>query len=123
MKIAIHPHQRGFSDRWIKYCEEKGIPYKIVSCYDSDIIQQLEDCDALMWNWNQTNFRAVLMAKQLTASLETAGKKIFPDFKTSWHHDDKVGQKYLLEAIDAPLIKTHVFYTKKEAEQLSLIHI
>jgi glutathione synthase/RimK-type ligase-like ATP-grasp enzyme len=88
-----------------------------VSCYDSDIIQQLDDCDALMWNWNQTDFRAALMARQLTISLELRGKKIFPDFKTCWHHDDKVGQKYLLEAIDAPLVKTHVFYSKKEAEE------
>jgi glutathione synthase/RimK-type ligase-like ATP-grasp enzyme len=117
MKLAIHPHQNGFSDRWIKYCEEKGIAYKIVSCYDSDIIQQLDDCDALMWNWNQTNYRAALMARQLTISLEMRGKKVFPDCATSWHHDDKVGQKYLFEAIDAPLIKTHVFYHKKDAEQ------
>ncbi len=28
---------------------------------------------------------------------------------------DKIGQKYLFEAIDAPFIKTDVFYTKEEA--------
>jgi glutathione synthase/RimK-type ligase-like ATP-grasp enzyme len=117
MKLAIHPHKNGFSDRWIQYCEEKGIAYKIVSCYDSDIIQQLDDCDALMWNWNQNDFRAALMARQLTISLELRGKKMFPNFESSWHHDDKVGQKYLLEAIDAPLVKTHVFYVKEEAEK------
>lgn len=117
MKLAIHPLPNTFSDRWIKYCDEKGIPYKIVNCYSSDIIQQMDDCDALMWNWNQNEYRATLMARQLTISLELRGKKLFPDFKTGWHHDDKVGQKYLLEAIDAPLIKSHVFYYKKEAEE------
>ncbi len=117
MKLAIHPHKNGFSDRWVKYCEEKGIPYKIVSCYDSDIIQQLDDCDALMWNWNQNDFRAALMARQLTFSLELRGKKMFPNYNSSWHHDDKLGQKYLLEAIDAPLVKTHAFFFKKEAEE------
>lgn len=117
MKIAIHPHQGTFSDRWIEYCKEKSIPYKIVNCYDTDIIQQLDDCDALMWNWNQTDYRSVLVARQLTLSLQEIGKKVFPDFKTSWHHDDKVAQKYLLESIGAPLVKTHVFYNKKEAEQ------
>ncbi len=117
MKIAIHPQQGTFSDRWIEYCKEKNISYKIVNCYDTDIIQQLDDCDALMWNWNQTDYRTVLVARQLTLSLQERGKKVFPDFKTSWHHDDKVAQKYLLESIGAPLVKTHVFYNKKEAEQ------
>jgi hypothetical protein len=32
-----------------------------------------------------------------------------------WHFDDKAGQKYLLEAIEAPLVPSYVFYTKKEA--------
>ncbi len=117
MKLAIHPNENGFSDRWITYCKEKGIDYKIVSCYDSDILTQLQDCDALMWNWNQNDFRAALMARQLTYSLELTGKKMFPNFKSSWHHDDKVGQKYLLEAIGAPLVNTHVFYVKEQAEK------
>lgn len=40
---------------------------------------------------------------------------MFPDFDTTWHFDDKVGQKYLLEAIGAPLVPSYVFYSKKEA--------
>jgi hypothetical protein len=32
-----------------------------------------------------------------------------------WHFDDKVGQKYLLEAIDAPLVGSYVFYSRNEA--------
>ena len=46
MKIAIHKSEWGFSKSWIAYCERKGINYKIVNCYDSDIIQSLKDCDA-----------------------------------------------------------------------------
>jgi len=116
MKLAIHLEKNRFCERWVKYCNEKSIPYKIVNCYDSDIIAQIDDCDGLMWNWNQNDYKAALMARQLTISVEKRGKKMFPDFKTSWHHDDKVGQKYLLESIDAPLVNTHIFYTKKDAE-------
>ena len=43
--IAIHKSS-GFTERWIAYCEQEGIDYKIVNCYDSDIIEQLKDCDA-----------------------------------------------------------------------------
>jgi hypothetical protein len=115
MKIAIHKGTN-FGNRWIKYCEENSIQYKLVSCYDSDIVLQLNDCDGLMWHWNQEDYKGVLFARQLTLSLEKTGKKVFPNVNTAWHHDDKVGQKYLLECINAPLVKSYVFYSKKEAE-------
>ena len=113
--IAIHHSKSGFSDRWIAYCEANNIPYKIVDCYRSDIINQLNDCDALMWHINHQNSKDVLFGRQLLYSVQAAGKKVFPDYNTVWHFDDKVGQKYLLEAIGAPLVPTWVFYTKKEA--------
>ena len=115
MKIAIHYSKGSFSDRWIAYCEQKGIPYKIVDCYKNDIIQQLEDCTALMWHFHHASARATLFAKQLLYSVAASGKKVFPDFNTVWHFDDKVGQKYLLESIGAPLITSFVFYTKAAA--------
>ena len=117
MKIAIHHKPYSFSERWIAYCEEKGIPYKIVNAYDSDIVKQVDDCDAFMWHHHHADYRDALFAKQLLYSLETGGKKVFPDFHTGWHFDDKVGQKYLLEAVGAPLVPSYVFYTKKDANK------
>lgn len=115
MKIAIHHRSGGYSAEWIKYCQKSKIQYKLVNCYDSDIISQLEDCDALMWNHHHGYYKDVLFAKQLMYSLELCGKKTFPDHNTCWHFDDKVGQKYLFEAIGAPLVPSYVFYTSKEA--------
>ncbi len=115
MKIAIHHRPGSFSDRWIEYCKENNIPYKIVNAYDTDIVQQVDDCTAFMWHHTQCDYRDKLFAKQLIYSLEAMGLKVFPDFHTTWHFDDKVGQKYLLEAIGAPLVPSYVFYDKKEA--------
>jgi len=115
MKIGIHMDKGTFSDRWIAYCEEKNISWKKVDCYQSDIFSQLDDCQALMWHFSQNSPRAMLFARQLLYSVERSGKKVFPDFSTVWHFDDKVGQKYLLEAIDAPLVPTWVFYNKQDA--------
>ena len=117
MKIAIHHRPDSFSERWIEYCKKEQIDFKIVNCYDSDIIAQLKDCEALMWHHHHANFKDVLVAKKILFALEHAGVKIFPDFRTSWHFDDKVAQKYLLEAIGAPLAPSYVFYDKKEASQ------
>lgn len=115
MKVAIHHHPGSFSDRWINYCKEKKIDYKLVNAYDSDIINQMSDCDAFMWHFSHYDYKASLFAKQLLYSLEMSGLKVFPDWRTSWHFDDKVGQKYLLESIGAPLVKSYVFYDEEDA--------
>jgi glutathione synthase/RimK-type ligase-like ATP-grasp enzyme len=115
MKIGIHDTKGFFSDRWITYCREKGLDFKIVDCYSSDIVRQLDDCEALMWHYNHKSARASKFAKQLLFSLESSGKFVFPDFNTAWHFDDKVAQKYLLESIGAPLAKSYVFYDKQNA--------
>jgi glutathione synthase/RimK-type ligase-like ATP-grasp enzyme len=117
MKIAIHLTQHSFSERWIPYCAVTQIDYKLVDCYKTDIMKQLQDCHALMWHFSQNSPKDFLFAKQLIFSIEAAGKKVFPGVHTSWHFDDKVGQKYLLEAVGAPLVQTWVFYSKHEALQ------
>ena len=115
MKIAIQHRKGSFSDRWINYCEEKYIEYKIVNAYANDIIQQVEGCDYFMWHFHQGDYRDMQMAKALILSLETKGVKCFPDSRTCWHFDNKVWEKYLLEATGAPLVPSYVFYTEKEA--------
>lgn len=115
MKIAIPRTLSSFNKRWWTYLENKSITYKLVDCYDNDIINQLEDCDVFLWHFHQGNPKDILFAKQLLYSLQTSGKLIFPDFNTVWHFDDKVGQKYLLEAIGAPIPETCIFYNENDA--------
>lgn len=113
--IAIHNSKFGFHPRWISYCKEKNINYKIVNCYESDIIEQLEECQALMWHHSHTNPKDILIARQILFALEVKGFAIFPNFKTAWHFDDKVGQKYLFEALNIPHVKSWVFTDKQKA--------
>jgi glutathione synthase/RimK-type ligase-like ATP-grasp enzyme len=115
MKIAIHNRPGSYSDRWISYCKTKGIEHKLVNCYANDIIAQLADCDALMWHFPNWIYRDSLFAKQLIHTIEFSGKRVFPDSNSCWHYDDKIAQKYLLEAINAPMPPTYIFYSKTEA--------
>lgn len=78
-------------------------------------MEQLQDCQALLWHWEHHDTVSALFARQLVASVEKMGLPVFPDSATCWHYDDKVGQKYLLEAIGAPLIPTHIFYDRDAA--------
>jgi glutathione synthase/RimK-type ligase-like ATP-grasp enzyme len=113
--LAIHSSKGSFSERWIPYCDEKNIAYKLVNCYANDIVQQLKDCDALLWHHHQGNPRDIVFAKPLLFALEQAGMKVFPDFNTNWHFDDKLGQKYLFEKAGIEAAEAFVFYTKKDA--------
>jgi len=113
--IAIHPRKGSFSDKWIEYCDKNHVSYKLVNCYESNIVDRLRDYEGLLWSWNYYVHQDVLFARQLTAALETVGKRVFPDSRTCWHFDDKLGQKYLLEAIGAPLVPSYVFFDRKQA--------
>jgi glutathione synthase/RimK-type ligase-like ATP-grasp enzyme len=115
VKIAIHGKPGSFSDRWVEYCKEKRIPCSLVNCYASDIMHQLKSFDILLWHWHHGDPKAVLFARQFLLCAEKMGIKVFPNINTCWHFDDKVGQKYMLESIDAPLVPSYVFYDKQEA--------
>ena len=113
--IAIVDYPGAFSNRWIEYCKNHGIDYKVVNPYESNIVDQVKDCEAFMWHFSQDFYKDMLFARPLLFSLQQRGLKVFPDFKTCWYFDDKLGEKYLLESIDAPIVPSYAFYTKKEA--------
>jgi glutathione synthase/RimK-type ligase-like ATP-grasp enzyme len=114
-RLAIHHRQDSYSDRWIAFCDMHAIPYRVVNCLDSDIIEQLASSDALLWHWHHGDPREQLMARHVIMAAEARGVTVFPSTSTCWHFDDKIAQKYLLEAIGAPLVPTHVFYNLEEA--------
>jgi hypothetical protein len=113
--VGIHDRQGSFSDRWIAYCTEKRIPFRRVNCLATDVVHQCEGLDGVLWHWSHGDPAHLLVARQIIASLQEKGLVIFPNVATCWHYDDKVAQKYLLEAIGAPLIPTWVFTSQTDA--------
>lgn len=114
--IAIHRRSGSFSDTWIRYCEENAISYKLVDCFSSNIVEQLRGCRGLLWHWPHWDPVAALFARQLTLALEMSGIRVFPSSAASWHYDDKVGQKYLFEALGLPHMPASVAYTRNKAD-------
>lgn len=119
MRIAIHNTPYSFADKWIEYCQENKIDYSIVNCYDSDIIQQMEPYDILLWHYQQSNATDNFMAKNLLEALEFSGKLVFPNHNTGWHFDDKVAQKYIFESLNIKAPKNYVFYDLKTVKQFA----
>ena len=117
IQLAIHHCPGSFSDRWISYCDRHQIAYKLVNCFDSAIIETVKSVDGLLWHWNHQDPNGQLVAKSILTAAEMLGLAVFPNSPTGWHFDDKIAQKYLLEAVGAPLAPTHIFYDLKEAQK------
>jgi len=52
-----------------------------------------------MWHFNQGNYKDNIIAKQILFALDHTGFQVFPNFKTSWHFDDKVAQNIYLNQL------------------------
>lgn len=115
MLIAIHAQAGPFSTRWIERCSASGIAHRIVDCRSTTIIGELAGVDGLLWNWQHSSPEDQLVARQLLTAVEHVGIKVFPNALTSWHYDDKIAQKYLLEAVGAPIIPTYLFLNETDA--------
>ena len=115
MMLAIHDSKSGFNPLWVDYCSKENIPFKLVNCYASNIIADLEGCSTLLWHHSQSDPRDLLIAQQILTALEHSGLRVFPDFHTAWHFDDKVGQKYLFEALGIPTLPAYVFVEQASA--------
>lgn len=114
VKVAIHG-KNGFARRWPESVHRLGGEVRYVNGYDPRLFDQLEGCDAFLWHINQDNPRDLLYARSILASVEGMGIRVYPNHATSWHFDDKIAQKYLLESVGAPLAETWVFFDKEEA--------
>lgn len=123
MRVAIHQnkeifhHSTNWSKAWIEYCEDNGIEYRIVDCFDYNIFKILNKYDCLLWHFNNYSLQEMLFARSILISAKNMGLKVFPDDNTSWHFDDKIAEMYLLKSAAAPVPSFWTFYTKKELKK------
>jgi glutathione synthase/RimK-type ligase-like ATP-grasp enzyme len=87
----------------------------VVDCSRSDIIDRLREVDGLLWHFHHQDAWSRFAAFPVLFSAEAMGLRVFPGFRTVWHFDDKIAQKYLLESLGAPLAPAWVFYSREAA--------
>lgn len=117
MRIGVHFKQDPWTRHWVDYCAERRIACERLNCYSPDIIERLRGIDGLLWHFDHWLGADLLAARHILTSAEAMGLSVFPDRNTCWHFDDKIAQKYLLEALNAPLAPTHVFYDRNSAAE------
>jgi|LSQX01.1.fsa_nt_gb glutathione synthase/RimK-type ligase-like ATP-grasp enzyme len=122
MRIAIHQnkevfnHSTDWGPEWVSYCEANGIEYYVVNCFDHRILETVKGYDVLLWHFSNYSLQDMLFARTILSTVKDMGVKVFPDFNTSWHFDDKIAQMYLLQSIGAPIPRSWAFFTKSSAQ-------
>lgn len=113
----IFTHSTQWIDEWIAYCKKNKIPYVIVDGYRYDIVNCLQDYSGLMWNFSNFVISDLLEARNVINLAGSMGLRVFPDYRTSWHFDDKVAEMYALQSAHAPTPDAWVFYDMQSCRQ------
>lgn len=112
--VAVHGNN-GFARDWPASAARLGLVGRRVDALSPTLWQELDGCEALLWSLNQDDPNDLEFARSILLAVRERGVRVFPDHTTAWHFDDKVAQKYLLEAIGAPLVETWTFFSRGQA--------
>jgi hypothetical protein len=120
MRIALQqdPHSKGdFAPGWADCLTRRGVEVKWVNLRLPDGLDQLRDCQGLMWHWEYLPHERQ-MARTILRSIEEYLKiPVFPDLRTCWHYDDKIAQWYIFQAIGVPTPRTWLFWDPDPARE------
>lgn len=101
---------------FIRNAEDMGLKYKLIDASRNSVMEQLDEVDIFIWHWTHESYRDIRSARAIIKAAETTGIDVYPDINTCWMFDDKLSQKYLLEALKIPMIPTYVFYDIETAK-------
>ena len=108
--------EKGIRTRGYLYAAKSmNLECRVIDSKKNNIMQKLLEVDAFVWHWSHQNPREKRSAIAIIKGAELANIKVYPNLNTSWMFDDKVYEKYLLEAIQAPIVDTYVFYEYQDA--------
>lgn len=106
----------GFAARWEEILRRRGVGVRRLDLLGPKPLEQVPDCDGVMWHWyhypHEVRWAALPLLRILEEYLHIP---VFPDLATCWHYDDKIAQAYLLEALGIPHPRTWIFWRKEEA--------
>lgn len=123
LKIAIQAdeitHHNGerqsYSDRWFRLAREQGITAVPVDAFDERAIAQIAACDAFMWRYDPAAHLRLHAQRLLRAVEEGLRLPVFPNVRSAWHFEDKIGQYYCLKAAGIPTPESWIFWKRDQA--------
>lgn len=120
MRVAIHRDPNSalkYSEKWATTLEQASIEVRWVNLRFPDAIEQVRDCDGVMWHWEYLPHERQVAPSILHAIEAYLGIPVFPDHRTCWHYDDKVAQYYIFRALKVPTPPTWIFSDPEPARE------
>lgn len=118
MKIGIHfdnHYNISHAEKCENYFKQKKIDVKRLNLLAPNALEQVKDCDGVVWRWEHNPDHKQSAQKILFAIEKCLNIPVFPDFNTAWHYDEKIYQYYVLQAFNAPLPNTWLFWDRNQA--------
>lgn len=107
--------EQSFSARWTELASLAEVRAVPVDVYAPDVMEQIRRCDGFMWRYGYDE-QSRRFAQVLLPAVERGLRlPVFPNWNTSWTFEDKVAQRYQLEAAAIPTPETWVFWKKEDA--------
>lgn len=117
MQIGVQKNGGGFQDRWVSCLRTRGVSVKALDLLGADPLEQVADCDGVMWHWEHYPHERRFAARPILHVIETELRiPVFPNLRTAWHFDDKIAQAYLFSALRIPSARTWIFWDRLQAE-------
>jgi hypothetical protein len=129
IRLAIQPDKlrlssrktQSYSERWHELAGKWDFEARHVDVYANDFFDQVADCDGFLWWFGQPS-HMIEPGRRIVAALRHArpALAVFPNWEMAWHFDDKAAQASLLMALDVPMPKTQVFWTRDAARAFAV---
>lgn len=103
-----------FVIRFLEIAQKKGISFRLVDISKESKIFFEED-EVIIFRWLHTDAHHQLARTLIPLWEFHLKRKVFPDWNTCWHFDDKISQYLLCKAHNLPYVESWIFWNKAEA--------
>jgi glutathione synthase/RimK-type ligase-like ATP-grasp enzyme len=119
IKVGVHVHRRNklspFSLKYIKILEHNYINCEIMNVNNHNFWEKVSELSHFIYQWGGISDQHQMALSVMPIIERELGIKCFPDFRTYWHHDDKIREYLLMTSNKIPTPKTHIFWDRKTA--------
>ncbi len=115
MRILVQTNSGYFYPLWIEFLRKFGAEPVQLDLPGGDTIPVPDSYSGLMWHLSMEP-SILQTAEPFLSPIEFIhGKKVFPNYTTRWHFENKFSQKYLLDSLGARTPETHCFWSRESA--------
>jgi len=120
MKVGIYNQHLGGLHRSYLYRYEQILQFNGIECIRLDVNSQdfweiVSKLDLFIYQWEHYD-KPKQLALTIIPIIEQEMKiPCFPNWKTSWHFDDKIKQYFLLKHHGFPVVESYIYWEKGEA--------